>query len=74
MLKKAGQPGTTEMHRAAPRVPKNPQAKFLTCGKDRFFMFPAAPDGCKIKINSIDAMTRFILNNTFAACGFGFIE
>ena len=31
-----------------PFFPK-PPARFLTCGKERFFMFPAAPDGCKIK-------------------------
>ena len=49
----------------------NPQARFLTCGKDRFFTFSAALDECRIKVISTDAMTRFILDTTIAACGFG---
>ena len=48
-----------------------PQEKFLTCGKNRFRMPSAAPDGCKMKISSIRAATRFILHKATAACGFG---
>ena len=40
----------------------NPQAKFLTCGKDRFCTFSVAPDGCKMRVGSIYTTTHFILH------------
>jgi len=49
---------------------QKPQVRFLTSGKDRFFSLSTAPDGRKIKISLTDAMTRLILNNTLATCGF----
>ena len=59
--------GNCQTFRAIP----NPQTKFLTCGKDKFCMLSAAPDGCKMRISSIYATTRFILHKAIATCGFG---
>ena len=46
------------MHKNGP----NPQAKFLTCGKDRFCTFSVAPDGCKMRVGSIYTTIHFILH------------
>ena len=56
---------------AGERFDLNPQAKFLTCGKDRFCTLSVAPDGCKMRVGSTYATTHFILHKAIATCGFG---
>ena len=53
-------------------LPK-PQAKFLTCGRDRFCMLSTAPGGCKMRIGSIYTTTHFILHRLSQPADWGHV-